>query len=261
VKEVNLVAQDLTAYGKDLPEKTNLAALLRELDRAGDVDWIRLLYAYPIGIDEELLDTIVALPRVCDYLDLPLQHASLEVLKAMKRPVGKFAPREIIRFIRDRAPSIHLRTTFIVGFPGETEDHVAELEEFILEGHFTSVGIFTYSPEAGTPSHDYEGHLPQKVRNARKARLMKAQQRVVRERLASFVGSTVEVLVEGTHEDTDLLLTGRTRYQAPEVDGSVIINDVSGDRADLLTPGSFFPVEITEVAGYDLLGRVALNLA
>lgn len=252
VREVNLVAQDSTSYGKDI--KSDLTTLLRTLNETKAVEWIRLLYAYPIGIDEELLQALVELDRVCEYLDLPLQHASERVLKAMQRPLGRYAPRAIVDFIRKTAPTLALRTTFIVGFPGETEEDVQELEDFILEGHFTSVGIFTYSPEDGTPGAVMENQVSSEEKNARKERLMMAQQRVVQERLEGYVGQVLEVMVEGTHEETDLLITGRTRWQAPEVDGCVIINDL-GSREGIAA-GEICRVEITEIMGYDLIGRV-----
>lgn len=256
VREVNLVAQDLTSFGKD-HRGGDLAALLRRLEKDGAVDWIRLLYAYPIGIDADLLDAITGSERVCSYLDLPLQHASEAVLKAMQRPLGRYSPRSIIEFIRGHAPTIRLRTTFIVGFPGETERDVAELEEFIAAGHFSSVGIFTYSPEQGTPAHDMAGQIPAAEKERRRERLMLAQQRVNEALLGGMVGQTVEVMVEGEHDETDLLLTGRTRFQAPEVDGTVIINDIEGaDEATAVPPGTIGRVEITEVAGYDLVGTL-----
>jgi ribosomal protein S12 methylthiotransferase len=148
-----------------------------------------------------------------------------------------------------------MRTTFIVGFPGETEEDVQDLEDFIREGHFSSVGIFTYSPEQGTPSFDLPGHIDEKEKKARRDRLMRAQQEVVGERLAGFLGKTIDVLVEGVHEDTDLLLTGRARFQAPEVDGTVIINDLA-EGLEGVAPGEIRQVEITEIAGYDLVGKV-----
>jgi len=252
VREVNLVAQDSTSYGKDI--KSDLTTLLRTLNDTKATEWIRLLYAYPIGIDEELLKALVELDRVCEYLDLPLQHASERVLKAMQRPLGRYAPRAIVDFIRKTAPTLALRTTFIVGFPGETEEDVQELEDFILEGHFTSVGIFTYSPEDGTPGAEMDNQVSTEDKNARKERLMMAQQRVVQERLEGYVGQVLEVMVEGTHEETDLLITGRTRWQAPEVDGCVIINDL-GSREGIAA-GEICRVEITEIMGYDLIGRV-----
>lgn len=252
VREVNLVAQDSTSYGKDL--KTDLTTLLRTLNETKAVEWIRLLYAYPIGIDEELLTALSELDRVCEYLDLPLQHASERVLKAMQRPLGRYSPRSIVDFIRKTSPKLALRTTFIVGFPGETDEDIQELEDFILEGHFTSVGIFTYSPEEGTPGAEMDNQVSDEDKIARKERLMMAQQRVVQERLEGYVGQVLEVMVEGTHEETDLLITGRTRWQAPEVDGCVIINDL-GPREGIAA-GEICRVEVTEIMGYDLVGRV-----
>ncbi len=261
VREVNLVAQDLTSFGTDAEPRTNLTALLRALDAERVMPWIRLLYAYPIGIDSELLRAIAELPSICEYLDLPLQHASEAVLRRMKRPVGSFATRPIVERIRATAPELALRTTFIVGFPGETEEDISELERFVGEGHFSSVGVFTYSRERGTPSHDYDGQVPEKVKNERRQRIMEAQQGVVAARLGHFVGQRLPVLLEGAHHDTDLLLTGRARWQAPEVDGTVIINDIEGAEGDevdgsRLLPGNIVTVEVSEVVGYDLVGRV-----
>lgn len=253
VREINLVAQDLTSYGLDRKER-GLADLLRELDRTG-IDWVRLLYAYPIGIDKELLQTISSLNSVCDYLDLPLQHASEAVLKNMKRPLGRYSPRSIAELVAKEAPSISMRTTFIVGFPGERDEDVAELESFIREGHFSSVGIFTYSAEEGTPAHDMSGHISAEEKDERRARLMLAQQEVVAERLSRYIGQTIPVLVEGTHEDSDLLISARSRFQAPEVDGVVIINDINGCSA-VPEAGTIAQVEITEIAGYDLIGTL-----
>jgi ribosomal protein S12 methylthiotransferase len=254
VREINLVAQDLTSYGTD-SRGPGLSDLLHALDRTEAVDWIRLLYAYPIGIDDKLLDSIISLPRVCEYLDLPLQHSSEAVLKEMKLPLGRYSPRKIIEYINQRAPEIFMRTTFIVGFPGETEKDVEDLAAFVAEGHFSSVGVFTYSHEQGTPSYDMPGQVSEKEKKARRDYVMKAQQRVVDENLENLVGSRFEVLVEGTHEETDLLLSGRTRFQAPEVDGAVIINDIPPEVSDV-KPGQIWEVEITEVAGYDLIGSL-----
>jgi ribosomal protein S12 methylthiotransferase len=252
VREVSLVAQDLTAYRDS--GGTNLVNLLRKLDQSRAVDWIRLLYAYPIGIDAELLAALVELPTVCNYLDLPLQHVSEAILQRMKRPLGRYSPRRIVEFIREQAPSVALRTTFIVGLPGESEQEVDELEQFILEGHFSSVGVFTYSPETGTPAAELPDQVSARIKTRRRARLMKAQQRVVAQRLSSLVGTVQEVLVEGAHSETDLLFVGRLRTQAPEVDGLVIINDLSEDGLALI-PGTIRRVLLTEVVGYDLLGR------
>ena len=266
VREVNLVAQDLTSYGLDLKKEDGtssrqLTELLQALDASKAVDWIRLLYAYPIGIDEALLDAIRDLPRVVEYLDLPLQHASEAVLARMKRPLGRYSPRKIVELIRRRAPQLALRTTFIVGFPGETDADIKELETFIREGHFASVGIFTYSPELGTPAHDLEDQVPERSKKSRRDRLMKAQQEILTSRMNALIGQQIQVLIEGSHEETELLVVGRARFQAPEVDGIVIINDAEGllggeSLQMALQPGSMVTVEVTEVAGYDLIGRV-----
>jgi ribosomal protein S12 methylthiotransferase len=251
VQEVNLVAQDLTSYGKDL-KGPNLEALLRSLDAETDMPWIRLLYAYPVGVEESLLRAMVELPKICNYLDMPLQHASEAVLRRMQRPIGRYGARRIIEWIRATAPELTLRTTFIVGFPGETEQDIQELEKFVREGHFLNVGVFCYSPERGTPSFEMDGQIEQEEKEERRARIMQAQQDVLEEKLASFIGKEIPVLIEGTHEDTDLLLTARSEMQAPEVDGSIIVNDIA---EGLPTPeiGQFGIAEITEVAGYDLV--------
>lgn len=255
VKEISLVAQDLTSFGVDSPEGRSLPRLLRKLDASKAVEWIRLLYAYPIGIDEELIDTVLELPRVCNYLDLPLQHSSEELLRVMKRPLGRYAPRNIIEFITTRAPQIKLRTTFIVGFPGERDEHVRDLEAFIEEGHFSSVGVFAYSREEGTPAHDLAQQIPEPEKTARRDQLMRAQQRVIASRLGGYIGQELEVLVDGAHEETELLMAGRTRFQALEVDGQVILNDIEEGVGEV-PPGALVRAHVTEVAGYDLVARV-----
>ena len=252
VKEVNLVAQDITSYGSDLAPKTDLLTLLQALDSSAAVPWVRVLYAYPLGITPELVRGIQDLKRVCNYLDFPLQHSSEQVLKAMKRPLGKFSPRSMVELLRTHAPELALRSTFIVGFPGETEEDIADLEAFIAEGHFTNVGVFTYSKEPGTPAGEMAEQIPEAEKRRRRERIMLAQQQVAQRRMADLVGKEIRVLVEGTHEETDLLLQARAEFQAPEVDGITIIND-SELGEELPIPGSFARVRVTEVAGYDLL--------
>jgi ribosomal protein S12 methylthiotransferase len=254
VKEMNLVAQDLTAYGTDTGN-ARLVDLLRSLDQAKAAQWIRLLYAYPVGVDDELLAAISDLPSVCNYLDVPLQHASESVLKLMKRPIGRYGSRRFVEYVRAQAPSIKLRTTFIVGFPGETEEDVAELEKFVAEGHFESVGVFTYSPEQGTAAFDMKDQISEKEKRIRRDRVMLAQQKVRIAKNDEYIGQELEVLVEGPHEETDMLLTARTRFQAPEVDGSVLINDVV-EGLGTVEAGHLGRVKITEVSGYDLVGTL-----
>lgn len=276
IREINLVAQDLTAYGTDFPGnrgiKSELPELLTRLSSLVPPDsqfWIRLLYAYPIGITDELIEKLRELPHLCRYLDLPLQHISHAVLKRMQRPLGERGTRELISRIRAGAPQAALRTTFIVGFPGETEEDILALEQFVLEGHFTHVGVFSYSPEPGTPAHELEGQVDDEVKEARRARIMSAQQQVVAARNERLIGKEIPVLIEGEHEETDLLLSARAEWQAPETDGLIIINEIDDEvleRAGLSTDdpdyslskfgGTIGRVVITEAAGYDLVGRL-----
>ena len=258
VKELNLVAQDLTSYGTDI-KGPKLSHLLRELNKVDGISWIRLLYAYPIGVDEELIDTIMESEKIVKYLDIPLQHVSDAVLQSMKRPLGRLAPRPITEFIKGRAPDLTIRTTFIVGFPGETDQHAEELKSFVSEGHFGSVGVFTYSPEQGTPSYEYPDQVSEKDKKKRRDMVMKAQSKVVDKALQGFIGKTIPVLVEGPHEESDLLWSARATFQAPEVDGSVIINDVAENIAlESLNSlkGNFYNVRVTEISGYDLVGEL-----
>ena len=257
VKEINLVAQDLTHFGSDRKEgeRERLVNLLEALNQDGAVSWIRLLYAYPVGTDEALIEAIQKLPSIVKYLDIPLQHSSERVLKMMKRPIGRYSPRSIVKLIKERAPEIQIRTTFIVGFPGETKEDVADLASFVAEGHFSNVGVFTYSPEKESESFSFEAHIPKKEKDSRCRTVMAAQQKVVFEANQKYIGMRIPVLVEGVHEETDMLLVGRASFQAPEVDGTVIINDSDFAIEDTKI-GEIVTVEITEVAGYDLVGRI-----
>lgn len=272
VRELNLVAQDLTAFGTSQTgagktDNQPIVPLLESIDRLisqRSPAWVRLLYAYPLGITAELLGCFSRLENLCDYLDLPLQHSSEQVLKAMRRPLGKYSPRSLTEVILKHAPQLWLRTTFIVGFPGETEQDVEDLRDFIAEGHFGSVGVFEYSPEQGTPAFEMENQLPEAEKSARREYLMQAQREVVDKRLREYHGRKFEVLIEGLHEETDMLLTGRTRFQAPEVDGIVLINDINPDVETQLAGsaaaealcGQVAEVTITDSAGYDLVGSV-----
>ncbi|MCB9030362.1 MAG: 30S ribosomal protein S12 methylthiotransferase RimO [Deltaproteobacteria bacterium] len=254
VKEVNLIAQDLTSYGLDR-KGPRLAELLRAIDASSAMPWVRLLYAYPVGTDEELIRTISELPSITEYYDIPLQHSSESVLKAMKRPIGKFSARKIVNLIKSTSPDIHIRTTFIVGFPGETEKDIQDLEDFVKQGYFTNLGVFKYSPEPGTEAFNLPGQVSEEEKEARYSRIMLAQQQVVTEHLQQYLGSSLEVLIEGTHQDTDLLLSARTRFQAPEIDGEIIINDIA-EQCQGVTVGALGEVEVTEIAGYDMVGTL-----
>ncbi|MEZ4753425.1 MAG: 30S ribosomal protein S12 methylthiotransferase RimO [Bdellovibrionota bacterium] len=253
VREINLIAQDLTDYGKGTGH--NITDLLRAIDKTQAMDWVRLLYAYPVGINDALLDAIIELPSITEYLDLPLQHASESVLKRMQRPVGRFAPRAITEHIKTRQPGIAMRTTFIVGFPGETEADVRELEDLVKAGHYSSVGVFTYSQEQGTPAAEMENQVPEEEKHSRRERIMLAQQQVLETDLEEMLGKTIPVLIEGPHPETELIISSRARFQAPDVDGIVMINDFE-DFAGVLKAGQMGEVELTEVSGYDLIGRL-----
>ncbi len=271
VRELNLVAQDLTAYGSDFPGnrgiKSELPSLLRSISTLAPAEmqyWIRLLYAYPIGVNEELLRTIVESPNICNYLDIPLQHSSGAVLKRMQRPLGEKGTRSLVEHMRATSPEIAIRSTFIVGFPGETEEDVDSLENFIAEGHFANVGVFTYSQEEEAKSFSFDAQVDESVKVERRERIMEAQQVVVQRMLEAKVGTRELVLIDGTHEDTDLLLSARAEWQAPETDGVVIINDIdveeNADSAEgfssLDLAGRFCTVEYKEVAGYDLVATI-----
>ena len=250
VREIVLVAQDSTRFGLDHGVRDGLAYLLRRLGRIDALRWIRVMYAYPQTLSDPILDVIASEEKVVKYVDIPLQHASLPVLKRMKRPTGRGHLLGMIERIRARVPGVAIRTSFIVGFPGETAEDFARLLDFVKAARFDNVGVFTYSDEEGTASHHLRGRVPARVKEARRRKLMTLQEGISAGRNRARVGERIEVLVEGTHPDTDLLLRGRAAIQAPEIDGQVIIND--GTAA----PGTFVTVEITEAHPYDLVGRV-----
>jgi len=264
-RELNLIAQDLTAYGDDREDGANLLKLLQGMEGIESENdfWIRLFYAYPVGVNKELIDGVSSMKRVCDYLDMPLQHISAPVLKSMKRPLGGRRTRELIENIRLWAPEMKLRTTFIVGFPGETEEDVQDLINFVSEGHFAHVGVFSYSQEKEAASFSYPDQIEPEIAEERRARVMLAQQQIVEKNLARYIGKEVSVLVEGSHSETDLLMAGRASWQGPEVDGEVIINefdesylDAQGYLEQQKLIGKFAKVKVSEVAGYDLVGRL-----
>jgi ribosomal protein S12 methylthiotransferase len=253
-REVILIAQDLTQFGKDRrDQRERLPDLLRAIDEQTEIDWVRLLYAYPVSTDRELLEAIRDLPSVCKYLDIPLQHSSEGVLKRMKRPIGKQSPRALAEMFRSEFPEIAIRSTFIVGFPGETEKDVEDLVSFIHQSKFHSVGVFTYSPEPGTPGALLDNQIEEEEKLRRQEAVMLAQQEVVTEVFGNYIGQELIVLNEGRHPESDQLLSARTDFQAPEVDGTVIINRLADDVA-LPEAGEFGRVLITELAGYDLVG-------
>lgn len=269
VRELNLVAQDLTAFGIDFEPgkrgKPQLVDLIRSFNAFSPKHdfWLRLLYAYPIGVNEELLRAIVDSPVVCNYLDLPLQHIAGNVLKRMNRPLGERGTRGLIEQMRKVAPEVALRTTFIVGFPGETEEDVRALEELVSEGHFTHVGVFPYSQEPEAKAYVFDEQVPDDVKEERALRVMEIQKRNVERRNAEWEEREIRVLIEGYHEESDLLLAARAPWQAPEIDGGIIINDVDdslrNEAGEIDLPrveGRFGRVRITGSGGYDLIGQL-----
>jgi ribosomal protein S12 methylthiotransferase len=249
VRELNLIAQDSTAYGRDLRPPTSLAALLRRLAKIKGLRWIRLLYCYPNFVTEELLDTIAGLPEVVKYIDMPLQHADDGVLRAMRRERSGAALRKLLDRIRCRIPGVVLRTSFIVGFPGETEAAFNRLLDFVREEQFDRVGVFTYSREENTSAYDLPEQVSERVKRARRAKLMETQADISLGKNRDLVGCEVEVMVEGTRPGRAKGLRGRTSGQAPEIDGSVFL---TGEAE----PGQFALARVERALTYDLHARV-----
>lgn len=254
VKEIVLVAQDSSRYGEDLGEHDALAQLLRELSRLDGVEWVRVMYTYPTHISDAFLDVLATEEKAVKYLDMPLQHASANVLKLMKRGGTRESLERLIRRVRERVPGIAVRTTFITGFPGETDEDFEELLAFIRNVEFDRVGVFTYSDEEGTPAFDLPGKVDAKVAKRRRDRLMKEQAKISRRLNRAKVGSRLRVLFEGASKESDLIWQGRMETQAAEIDGSVLINDAPEGFTP--QPGQFVNVEITEAHDYDLIGRI-----
>jgi ribosomal protein S12 methylthiotransferase len=254
VQEITLIGQDTTCYGEDLGLKDGLALLLDELAKIEGLRWLRFLYAYPNRITSKLLDTIARHDNICKYLDVPLQHASASVLKSMKRGAGADIFLKTLDKVRAAVPGIALRTSFIVGFPGETAEDVKVLEDFVKAAKFDWLGVFTYSDEEGSGAFAYDGKVAKRGIESRKRKLMKLQQGISKEAKQQWVGRELVILAEGESEETPLLWEGRTQFHAPEIDGKVYINDF-GDL-EALEAGRFYRAEITEAHDYDLVARV-----
>ena len=271
VRELILIAQDTTHYGADLGMREGLATLLRALARIEGLRWIRFLYGYPNHVSEELIETVASEEKVCAYFDIPFQHASARLLRAMRRGGTRRSLERLVERIRHRVPEATLRTTFIIGFPGETERDFHELLDFCRAIEFDYAGAFLYSDEEGTAAAGLAGKVPPKVARTRLRRFLREQERITHRRHRRWIGRTVEVLVEGYVEEGTLvpraravamprLLRGRMSAQAPEIDGRVILDlgpqgeSAGADR--LPRPGEFVSVEIIEVLGPDLVGRI-----
>jgi ribosomal protein S12 methylthiotransferase len=254
VRELILISQDTSFYGVDRGERGALARLLRALDRVDGLEWIRMLYLYPTTIGDDVLDAIAECDKVCAYVDLPLQHASDAVLRRMKRPGTRRSYETLLARIRTRVPSVTLRTTFIVGFPGETDADFAALRSFVEGAEFDHVGVFTYSHEEGTTAHRLADDVPPAVKRRRQSDLMRRQRRIVRRRQRARIGERVRLLVDGPSTDHALVLRGRLEGQAPDIDSLVYLTDC--DPASLAT-GTFITAEIVGSRDYDLLARPA----
>jgi len=250
VREINLIAQDSGHYGRDLDRREGLAELLRELDRFEALRWVRVHYLYPNTVTSRLIETMAGGRRILDYVDLPLQHAHPDVLRRMRRGGSATSHLRLLSRFRGAMPDVTLRSTFIVGFPGETEEEFVRLLDFVREVRFDHLGVFVYSHEEGTQAYSLADDVPESVKQERRDRLMSCQQRIAFERNRAWVGRCEEVLVEGAHPETDHLLVGRMRSQAPDVDGQVLINEGTA------RPGEFATVSLTDTAGYDLVGGI-----
>jgi ribosomal protein S12 methylthiotransferase len=251
VKEFNLISQDTTMYGVDLKMKNGLVQLLKSLSKIKGIEWMRLFYCYPTFINSELIEYIASEEKVCNYVDVPLQHTHDFMLKRMKRQETEKGVRSMIDELRTKVPGIALRTTFITGFPGETDQHFKHLLEFVRETEFDHVGVFTYFHEEGTTAYDYQDLVPNEIAISRRDELMKTQQQINRKKNKARVGEILPVLIEGTDADEEYLVTGRLSTQAPDIDGQVIIEESDVEIGQIL------PMLITGSTDYDLIAHKA----
>lgn len=247
VTEIILIAQDTTSYGIDIYKKPSLPKLLEELNKIEGLGWIRFMYAYPTHLDDELLDAIANLDKVVKYVDIPLQHSHPEVLKLMNRPAFDYRP--MIENIRKRIPDVSIRTAFIVGYPGETEEHFEHLCNFVRDMKFDRMGVFKYSREKGTHSYKLPNRVPAKIANQRYKKLMEIQQEISAERNKKFIGKTIPCIIECFADDGEII--ARTQYDAPEIDGIV---NIQTDK--MVVPGDIEMVKITDASEYDLIGEI-----
>ncbi len=254
VREITLIGQDTTCYGEDFGLKDGLALLLEKLAKVEDLRWIRFLYAYPNKITGKLLATIASSEKICSYMDVPLQHASALVLKRMKRGGGADVFLGSIAKMRRAIPDLTLRTSFIVGFPGETEKEFEELCEFVREAQFDWMGTFSYSDQEGADAYGLDKKLPVREIERRRKHLMGIQRQISKKKKKALVGQEFDLLLEGTSEETDLLMEGRTSMHAPEIDGKVFVNDFPAETEP--EPGEFYRCQITDAHDYDLVAKI-----
>lgn len=252
LSEIILIGQDTTLYGIELYGEYKLAELLKKLSflELNNLKWIRLLYSHPAHYNDELIEVIANSPKICPYLDLPLQHISDKILKRMNRPVKKDYVISLINKLRDRIPNLTLRTTFMVGFPGETDKDFEELLSFVEEFRFERLGVFIFSREEGTPAYDFSQQIPMRVKKERLKRLMLAQQTISREKNNHYLGKEIDVLVDEIELGKPNISIGRTQADAPEIDEKVIIR---GNRTQV---GKFIKVKVIEALEYDLVGEL-----
>ncbi|HET6419426.1 MAG TPA: 30S ribosomal protein S12 methylthiotransferase RimO [Geobacteraceae bacterium] len=250
VRELNIIAQDVTNYGKDLPGGGKLEDLVRELVKIEGLSWIRLLYAYPDGITDGLIQLIRTEDKICKYLDIPLQHISDNILVKMKRRGREAEIRALLAKLRAEIPGLALRTSLIVGFPGETDEDFGKLLHFVEEAQFERLGVFCFSKEEGTPAAEMDGQVSERVKRERYKKIMKAQARVSFKRNRRLIGEHEQVIVEGYSDETDLLLKGRSSRQAPDIDGQVYITAGNANVGDIVT------LRITDSSDYDLIGEI-----
>ena len=248
-REIIIVAQDVTAYGRDLKPRRTLPELLAELSRTPQVDWIRIMYAYPSGLSKELIELMAGTINILPYLDVPLQHVSPRVLAGM----GRRHPENLVDIfmgMKEKIPDLTLRTTMMTGFPGETDQDFEQLMDFVRTVEFNRLGVFKFSAEEGSRAALLPNQVPQQVKEVRRRKLMALQRKISRKLNKKLLGKVIPVLVQGVSEETDLLLSGRCQGQAPEIDGQVFITKGSAG------PGDIVQVLITDTHDYDLAGEI-----
>lgn len=252
VVEINLIGQDITAYGMDLYHELSLARLLKEIVKVTkNIQWIRLLYAFPAHVTDELIDVIASEPKICKYIDIPLQHISDHILLAMNRNITTHGTIELMSKFRNKIPQGSIRTTFILGLPGETEEDFSELTEFVRSMRFEKLGTFLYSREENTPAATMAKQVPDSIKKQRMDKLMKVQQSISQEIQENYVGRILKVLIDEKQENDDYTYLGRSEFDAPDVDGIVYVRS-----KEPLKPGQFVQVKITDALAYDLSGDV-----
>ncbi len=251
VKEINIVGQDITAYGMDIYRKKSLSALLKAIiPVTKNIQWIRLLYAFPAHVTDELIEVVAGEEKICKYIDMPIQHISDRILRRMNRGMSREGTLRLIDKLKRSIPQGSLRTTFIVGFPGETQEEFEELLDFVRQTKFERLGVFIYSKEEGTAAYSLADHVPEKVKKERLDILMKEQQKISQARMQRLFGKTVKVLIDEKQKGEEGVYLGRTQYDAPEVDGLVYVSS-----KETLRPGDFVDVRITDTLEYDLAGE------